>query len=110
MITNKAARELLNGLNAEDDHMNCYCTNDVCDDNHPADEGLDRPRFGLAFVTDGRLDQEANQEAYGTDHGSLVQDAEDVVIELKDYAEYIDELVVIDRKTGQWWDGRSFPG
>lgn len=113
MLTTKAARQLLKGLAAEDDHMHCYCTSDDCDfdGNHPAEEGRGVPRFGIAFVTeDGRLDRAANQEAYGWDHGNLIQDAKDAVLELRDYAEYIDDLVVIDRETGQWWDGTEFPG
>lgn len=113
MLTTKAARKLLDGLNAEDDYMHCYCTSDDCtvDKNHIADEGLSRPRFGIAYVTaDGKLDHAANQEAYGWDHGSLMPDAANAADELADFAEYIDDLVVIDRKTGQWWNGTEFPG
>lgn len=113
MLTEQAAHELLEGLNTEDDSLHCYCTSDDCDldKNHIEDEGLSRPRFGMAFVTaDGRLDHAANNEAYGWNHGECVQDAADVAISLRDYAEYIEEIVVIDRVTGQWWDGPQFPG
>ena len=113
MLTKKAARQLLDGLNAEDDHMNCYCVSDECtlDKNHIEDDGGSRPRFGIAYVTpDGQLDHAANIEAHGWKHGGLVSDAHNVLGELEEFAEYIEDRVVIDRETGQWWDGPAFPG
>jgi len=111
MLTKNAARELLDGLDTEDAHMNCYCEEEICDAHHPADEGLGRPRFGIAYVTsDGRLDHAANMEAHGWKHGALMSDAENVRADLAEFAEYIDERVVIDRETGEWWAGADFPG
>ncbi|MFJ5984280.1 hypothetical protein [Lentzea sp. NPDC092896] len=110
MITDEAAQQLLAGLKAEDNELHCYCDDIDCDANHPAEDGNAQPLLGIAFVTpDGQLDTDANQEAFGYDHGELIQNAENAAIELKDYAAWIDDLVVIDRTTGQWWIGTEFP-
>jgi hypothetical protein len=111
VISAKAAKALLAGLDAEDTEMHCYCTDEHCKDgrDHPADDGRPQPRFGYAYV-DGRgnLNRAANREGYGTTFGTLIDDVAAALGELDDFKDYIDEVVIIDRVTGQWWTGVEF--
>lgn len=110
MLTDRAAKQLLAGLE-EEDADNCYCMEPECEWEHPFDDDRGQPPYGVAFVKpNGEIDKQGNAAFFGLKWGN-VWHLEDVQVAVQeDFADCLDEVVIIDRSTGQWWDGASFPG
>lgn len=98
MIIGKAARQILDGIDRwERDY--CFSTDPDCE--CELDHGTEQPTHAIAFVTDnGALDKAANKEFLGPAWGYCGA-LDDVLDYPQQFPEVADQIVVIDRTTGE---------